>query len=278
VPGLKSIQHQYQVFLVDVWGVLHDGQGLYPFALECLEQLRINQNKVVIISNAARRHDAIIDELAKLGIDRSLYYGVASSGELAWRSMVRQETQTVRRKGYYLGPLRSRSLLDGLEVNWVEQMEDADFLLNAGAVEGNPKDTSGCEVLLNAAYQRDLPMLCANPDLVAVRGGKLGISAGAIAERYRQLGASQIEFYGKPFSAIYQLALDLLDNPNHRDVLAIGDAYATDIVGADNAGLDSYLIAAGIHQQDLDPLSSAAIERTAAGFPLPNYASEYFQW
>jgi ribonucleotide monophosphatase NagD (HAD superfamily) len=99
-------------------------------------------------------------------------------------------------------------------------------------------------------------MLCANPDLVA----------------------SQIEFYGKPFAAIYQLALDLLDNPKHEDVLAIGDAYATDIVGADNAGLDSHLIAAGIHHQNLNPLSSATIELTATGFPLPNYASEYFQW
>ncbi|MFT4606380.1 MAG: HAD superfamily hydrolase (TIGR01459 family) [Urechidicola sp.] len=278
LPGLKSIQHKYQAFLVDVWGVLHDGQDLYPYALDCLEQLRENQKKVVIISNAARRHDTIIEELVNLGIDRSLYHGVASSGELVWQSIQRQEIQTVRQKGYYLGPLRSRSLLDGLVVNWVEQLEDADFILNAGAIEGNSKDTSGYDVLLNTASQLDLPMICANPDMVAVRVGELGISAGAIAERYRQLGANQIEFYGKPFALIYQLALALLDNPYHEKVLAIGDAYATDIVGAGNMGLDSYLIAAGIHHQDLNPLSLAALELTAAGLPLPNYASEYFQW
>jgi ribonucleotide monophosphatase NagD (HAD superfamily) len=93
--------------------------------------------------------------------------------------------------------------LDGLVVNWVEQLDDADFILNAGALEGNPKDTSGYDILLNTAYQLDLPMICANPDMIAVRVGELGISAGAIAERYRQLGASQIEFYGKPFAPIY---------------------------------------------------------------------------
>jgi ribonucleotide monophosphatase NagD (HAD superfamily) len=158
------------------------------------------------------------------------------------------------------------------------QLENADFILNAGAIEGNPKDSSGYDVLLNTAYPLDLTMICANPDMIAVRVGELGISEGAIADRYRQLEASQIEFYGKPFFPIYQLPLALLGNTHHESVLSIGDAYATDIVGADNRGLDSYLIAADIHHLDLDPLSLAALELTAAGLPLTNYASEYFQW
>lgn len=157
-------------------------------------------------------------------------------------------------------------------------MEEADFLLNAGAVLGNPSDTSDYETLLNAAHQLELPMICANPDLVAIRAGKLGISAGTIAERYRQLGASQIQFFGKPFASIYQLALQLLDNPNLETALMVGDSYATDILGANNVGLDSCLIAAGIHQDDLTSLSSASVTQAARGFPSPTYASEYFQW
>lgn len=118
--GLESIQHQYQSFLVDVWGVLHDGKDLYPYVLACLRQLREMNKRVVIISNVARRHSAIIEELARLGIDQSLYHGVASSGELAWRSIRRREPLAVQQKGYYLGPVRSRSLLDGLAVSWVD--------------------------------------------------------------------------------------------------------------------------------------------------------------
>jgi ribonucleotide monophosphatase NagD (HAD superfamily) len=72
--------------------------------------------------------------------------------------------------------------------------------------------------------------------------------------------------------------LKLPDNPHHKDVLTIEDAYVTDIVGAENMGLDSYLITAGIHHQNLNPLSLSAIALTAEGLPLSNYASKYFQW
>jgi HAD superfamily hydrolase (TIGR01459 family) len=274
-PRLRVIQHQYQAFLIDAWGVLHDGQSLYPYALGCLEQLRRNHKKVVIISNAARRESAIVRELAKFGIDQDLYHGIASSGELAWHAIQKQYAQS---NGYYLGPIRSRGLLDGLNVSWVSQIEKADFLLNTGAIQGNPRDASACEPLLSIAAELDLPMVCANPDLVAIRGGELGISAGAIAERYRQLGASYIEYHGKPFDPVYQSALAMLEFPNQQKVLAIGDAFATDILGANNAGFDSWLIAAGIHRDELVPLNSESVSRAARRVALPSYASEYFQW
>ncbi|MFT5226661.1 MAG: HAD superfamily hydrolase (TIGR01459 family) [Polaribacter sp.] len=274
-PGLRVIQHQYQAFLIDAWGVLHDGQSLYPHALACLKQLRQNHKKVVIISNAARRESATVRELSKLGIDKNLYHGIASSGELAWHAIQKQYAE---RNGYYLGPIRSRGLLDGLNVNWVSQIEKADFLLNTGAAQGNPKDASASESLLSIAAELDLPMVCANPDLVAIRGGELGVSAGAIAERYRQLGASYIEYHGKPFDPVYQSALAMLEFPSQQQVLAIGDAFATDIIGASNAGFDSWLIAAGIHRDELVPLNPESVSRAARGTALPNYASEYFQW
>ena len=272
---MRVVQHQYQSFLIDAWGVLHDGRRLYPYALDCLEQLRRNHKKVVIISNAARRESAIVEELARLGIDQDLYHDIASSGELAWHAIQQQYSG---RTGYYLGPIRSRGLLDGLNVNWVSQIEESDFLLNTGAVQGNPKDASASEALLKIAIELDLPMICANPDLVAIRGGELGISAGAIAKRYRQLGANHIEYHGKPYDPVYQSALAMLEFPNQQQVLAIGDAFATDILGASNAGFDSWLIAAGIHRDELVPLNAESVSRTAREFALPNYASEYFQW
>ena len=218
----------------------------------------------------------MIHELQQVGIEPELYWAVLSSGELAWKSLHRNSFQNQR--GYYLGPPRSRGLLEGLNQAWVNDIESADFILNTGAPEGNPSTTIDSESLLKRAVKRDLPMICANPDLVAIRGGQAGISAGALAQRYEKLGASHIEYHGKPHTPIYQQALALLGDIPGSQVLAIGDAFQTDILGAQQAGLDSCLIAAGIHHDSLLPLSTESIQQTAPVGTLPSYACEYLTW
>lgn len=280
LPGLAAVQHQYEAFLIDAWGVLHDGKILYPHALECLTRLRKLEKKVIILSNAARRRDAIASELSQFGIDRSHYQDIVSSGELTWCAM-RDSIESgsfYGKCGYYLGPPRSRGLLAGLELNWQESIQSADFILNAGAPEGNPTNVSDCEALLKSAVKLGLPMICANPDRVAIRSGKAGISAGAIAERYRQLGAKVIEYHGKPYYPIYHSASKMLEDIKLHNILAVGDAFATDISGACHAGIDSWLIAGGIHHAKLKPLSIKSIEAVADSGPMPDYASEYLIW
>jgi len=256
--------------------VLHDGDKTYPYALDCLKNLQAHGKKVVILSNAARRCEVLVRELQSVGIMPELYQSVLSSGELAWKSLHGKSIHDQR--GYYLGPHRSRGLLEGLSLNWVDAIESADFILNTGAPVGNPSTTRDSEALLKAAVSRDLPMICANPDLVAIRGGQAGISAGALARRYEILGASQIEYHGKPYAPIYQQALTLLDKVPPSQVLAIGDAYDTDIRGGQNAGLDTCLIAAGIHREELLPLSIESLKFSTPIDILPDYACEYFSW
>jgi HAD superfamily hydrolase (TIGR01459 family) len=280
LPGLAAVQYLYDAYLIDAWGVLHDGKTLYPGALECLTQLRRLGKKVIILSNAARRRDAVASELNQIGIDHSLYQDIVSSGELAWCSMRERidKGSFFGKQGYYLGPVRSRGLLEGLELSWQDSIQHADFILNTGAPEGNPPDTAGCEGLLKTAVKLKLPMICANPDTVAIRGGQAGISAGAIAERYRQLGATVIEYHGKPHYPIYDSALSLLGDTSRNKILALGDAFATDILGARNAGIDSWLIAGGIHRRMLDPLSLESVSAAVGSEPIPDNASEYFAW
>lgn len=256
--------------------MLHDGQKAYPYALDCLKNLQALGKKVVILSNAARRCEAMVHELQSVGIMPDLYQSVLSSGELAWKSLHGQSFQG--KKGYYLGPPRSRGLLEDLELDWVDDIESADFILNTGAPEGNPSTTIDSEALLKTAVSRDLPMICANPDLVAIRGGQAGISAGALARRYKELGACQIEYHGKPHTPIYQHALTLLGSIPPSKVLAIGDAYETDIRGGQNAGLDTCLIAAGIHHETLLPLSIDSLQHSTPVDTKPNYACEYLSW
>ena len=256
--------------------MLHDGVAPYPHSIKSLEKLQEQHKSVVILSNAARRCEAMTEELKTVGIQPELYQSVISSGELAWKSLYNGHLQD--KQGFYLGPARSRGLLEGLNQMWIDDIESADFILNAGAPIGNPPTTADSDVLLKAAADRDLPMICANPDLVAIRGGLAGISAGALARRYQELGASQIEYHGKPHSPIYREALALLGDIQSPQVLAIGDAFDTDIRGAKNAGLDTCLIAAGIHHEVLLPLSIDSLQSSTSRDTLPDYVCEYLSW
>ncbi|MCP3688134.1 MAG: TIGR01459 family HAD-type hydrolase [Gammaproteobacteria bacterium] len=275
IDGLSTVHERYRGFLIDVWGVLHDGSSIYPQALECLRKLQQHDKKVIILSNAARRQDAMTEELHRHKILPEYYHAVLSSGELAWRAMSRGDLPW--KHGYYLGPARSRGIIEGLTLEWVDDIGRADFILNTGATSDNPPDTSDFEDLLTRAASIDIPMICANPDQTAIRDGTPGICAGALAQRYQQLGASQIIYFGKPHAPIYNEALSLLQLPA-RQVLAIGDAFATDIRGGQQAGLDTCLIAAGIHRDDLLPLSIESLQAVAPVDAMPDYLGKYLAW
>ncbi len=87
ISGLESIYDDYEIFLVDAWGVLHDGANCYPGVNHCLEQLAGQGKQVVVLSNAARRQEAISQELGRQGITRNMYRKVVSSGELTWQAL-----------------------------------------------------------------------------------------------------------------------------------------------------------------------------------------------
>ncbi len=252
-PNLAPLVEHYQAFLIDAWGVLHDGVSVYPGALACLRLLRELDKRIVIISNAARRADTLIAAMAPLGITAELFDHLVSSGEETWRALrLRQDPwhAALGRSCYYLGPQRSRGVLDGLDLLCVTDLAQADFILNTGA-EGDLGSVTRYETLLRQAASRRLPMLCANPDLVAVRGGRLGISAGAVAARYEELLPDGVRYHGKPHAAIYDVCFKLLDGIDRRRILAVGDALRTDIAGAVGAGIDSVLVAGGIHAHEL---------------------------
>ena len=40
-PGVKSLSTKFDYFIVDQWGVLHDGKTSYEGAIEALEGLRL---------------------------------------------------------------------------------------------------------------------------------------------------------------------------------------------------------------------------------------------
>ena len=105
-------------------------------------------------------------------------------------------------------------------------------------------------------------MVCANPDLVVIHDGKPALCAGALAEQYAAIGG-RVRWHGKPYPSVYDSCLGLLGIADRRRILAIGDSLRTDIAGAEGAGIDSLLIAGGVHAAEFSADGALDLDRIA---------------
>jgi HAD superfamily hydrolase (TIGR01459 family) len=251
---MSALAADYEGFILDLWGVVHDGVTAYPGVADCLSRLRGAGKRIVLLSNAPRRVGPIARAMAEMGIDPTLYDHIVSSGE-----EVHQELRTRRDPWYaalgpacyHIGPERDRSIRNGLELDCVDAVEAADFVLNTGPSEDDETVVDYEDVLM-AAARRSLPMVCANPDVEVIRGGRRIICAGALAARYEELGG-EVRYHGKPYPSVYHHCFELLGASDRRRVLAVGDSLRTDIAGADAVGIDSVLVTGGLHAEEMKP-------------------------
>jgi HAD superfamily hydrolase (TIGR01459 family) len=261
LTGFASLASRYDGFIIDLWGVIHDGVTPYAGAVDCLQRLQAAGKPAVLLSNAPRRSAVAQEGMRSMGIADDLYTAILTSGEAA-HIMLRDRTDpwfaSLGRRVYHLGPDRDRNVIDDLPFEAVTDPADADWMLNTGPDDhSNPTDLGEYETILQACAASRLPMLCANPDLEVIRGGRRVICAGTLALRYQALGGD-VRSIGKPDPAIYGPVLKMLGVEPGR-VLAVGDALRTDIAGATAASLDSCWVLGGIHHgADFDPIAAAA--------------------
>jgi HAD superfamily hydrolase (TIGR01459 family) len=239
MSALDALDARYRLILCDLWGCVHDGVHLYPGAAERLRQWKGEGRTVVLITNAPRTVEAVSEQLARIGLPRDAWDAIATSGE-AGIAALRKLGQAVG----FIGTKGDRAILEG---KGVEFSEDADFanLACTGLEEGRP-DPDEYRQQLRELADRSILFHCLNPDRVVVRGGVREACAGALADIYESLGG-KVEWYGKPYPAIYRHALTLGGNPPSGAVLAIGDSLKTDVLGAARMGFDCVFVAGGIH-------------------------------
>jgi HAD superfamily hydrolase (TIGR01459 family) len=253
VPGLSALAPAYKAVLCDVWGVLHNGVAAFPKACEALQRYRAETGgKVVLITNAPRPSPPILEQLARLGVPRDAFDAVVTSGDVTRAQLQAHSDVPVM----HIGPDRDHSLFAGLELTLTDEA-GAGQVVCTGLVDDERETPEDYRALLERMVARDLPLLCANPDIVVERGTTLIWCAGAIARLYEDLGG-RVTILGKPHAPIYEAALarvaELAGAPVAKtDILAVGDGLPTDIRGAVANEIDVLFITGGIHGADFGP-------------------------
>ena len=236
---LSEIFHSYDTYIIDLWGVMHNGISLNPKAIEVVENLSENSKKIVFLSNAPRPSSKVVEFLRRMKMGEKFLSKVITSGEAAMHAINQNK---FGKKFYHLGPSRDQSIFEKLSKNRTS-LDGCDFILCTGLFEEHEKDLNYYKDLLKDHISKKF--ICTNPDLIVHRGNIEELCAGAVAKTFETLGGKVI-YYGKPYKEIYEMCFNLGEK-----VLAIGDNLRTDIKGANNLNLDSLFIYNGVHRNEI---------------------------
>ncbi|MEI9994513.1 MAG: TIGR01459 family HAD-type hydrolase [Rhizomicrobium sp.] len=248
----SDIAQDYDALICDVWGVLHNGVAAFAPACAALKAFRETRGRVILLSNAPRPASDIESQFERFGVPLDCYDTIVTSGGAAREDLARRAA----RGGVamlHLGPARDHGVFDGLGVDLVD-LAQAEIVLCTGPYNDDVEGPDDYKAMLADLKARDLAMLCANPDLVVQRGGKLVYCAGSLAKAYEAIGG-KVVYYGKPHGPIYDHVRAVAGGA--RRMLCIGDGLKTDVKGANAAGFDALFIADGIHGEDVREFTPA---------------------
>jgi HAD superfamily hydrolase (TIGR01459 family) len=248
ISSLEDVSKAYSAILCDVWGVVHNGERHFPVAASALARAREAEIPVVLITNSPRRSADVVAQMNAIGVPPGAYDRVVTSGDVT-RDLIAEGP----RKIFHIGADRDFTLYEGLDVELVEEFE-ASGVVCTGLFDDEAEKPEDYTELLLRLRARNLPFICANPDIVVERGERIIWCAGALARDYAQLGGRTL-IAGKPYAPIYNLAMkevaEILGRPVERaQVLAIGDGMMTDVKGATDNGFDVLYVSGGIHARD----------------------------
>ena len=239
--GLRSILADYDVFYIDLWGVIHDGIKLHTNAIQALEEISKAKKNYVLLTNAPRPNKTVKRFLEKMGMNEKIREKVYSSGEAALSYL---KKNYLNKKFYHVGPVRDFDLFVEFENNKEKNINESSYLLCTGLFEDRDEDLNYYKELFKGNLGKK--MICTNPDLIVDRGSKRELCAGSVALVFEKMGGEVI-YFGKPYPEVYNQSID---NKNKK-ALSIGDNLNTDIKGANFLNYDSLLISNGVHKNEI---------------------------
>lgn len=276
IKDLAALLDRHDIFLIDQFGVLHDGNSAYPGAIDALVQLKSAGKSVVLLSNSGRRSGPNEERLLGLGFKPGSWDLFVSSGEVAWRMFAGLDGEKRMAPGtkcLLLSRDNDHSAIEGLDFDLVADGRDADLVILSGS-QGDQLTLGDYRELMKPAAARRVPCICTNPDKIMLTKSGPRFGAGRIAELYEELGGG-VTWIGKPFPDIYRAVLETLGQPDNSRIVGIGDSVEHDIAGAKAAGISSALVCSGI-LADLsrDELNDVFLRHQA----VPDYIMPVFLW
>ena len=239
--GLRSIAENYDIFYIDLWGVIHNGINLHKKAIKALEEISKAKKQYVLLTNAPRPNETVKSFLKKMGMNKEIREKVYSSGEAALNYL---RKNSLEEKFYHVGPPRDFDLFLDFKRNKTNDIKESSYLLCTGLFEEQGVDLNYYNELFKDHINKK--MICTNPDLIVDRGEKRELCAGSVALIFEKMGGEVI-YFGKPFPEVYNQAI----NNQGKRVLSIGDNLNTDIKGANLLNFNSLIISNGVHRNEI---------------------------
>ncbi len=264
--GFCSIVDKYQLFYIDLWGVIHNGISLHKEAIRVLKEISRKGKDYILLTNAPRPNEVVKSFLEKMGMEKKIREHVFTSGQ-ASLDYLRNNLST--KKFYHVGPPRDFDLFNDFIKNKSENIEISDYILCTGLFEKFDKDLNYYKKLFEKNLNKE--MVCTNPDLIVDRGNNRELCAGSVAMVFEKMGG-KVTYFGKPYPEIYNLSID----NKGKKILSVGDNLNTDIKGANLLNYDSLIISNGIHKKEIE---NKGIEETARSYEtICNYIQSELKW
>ena len=264
--GLSSIIDDYQLFYVDLWGVVHNGVSLHKEAIKALNELTKKKKDFILLTNAPRPNHSVKSFLERLGMEKKIRDHVFTSGEAALNYL---KKNFLNETFYHIGPPRDFDLFNDFKKNKSDNIEKCDYLLCTGLFDDHEDDLKYYKNLFEKNLEKK--MICTNPDLIVDRGNKREFCAGSVAMVFEKMGG-KVVYFGKPYPEVYNQSID---NKNKK-ILSIGDNLNTDIKGANLLNYDSLIISNGIHKNEIE---EKGIEKVSKSYEaICNYIQSELKW
>ena len=266
IAGLRSIASNYDLFYIDLWGVIHNGIKLHVQAINALNELLKIRKDFILLTNAPRPTHVVNKQLEKMGMEKKLRDHVFTSGQAALVYLKKTYTAQLF---YHIGPPKDFDLFEDFKDYKSNEIEKSEYLLCTGLFDEQFEDLNYYKALLEKHVKKK--MICTNPDLIVDKGSKREMCAGSVAMIFEKIGGEVI-YFGKPYPEVYNQSID---NTNKR-TLSIGDNLDTDIKGANLLSFDSLLISNGVHRNEI---KNKGINETSTQYEtIVNYIQSDLKW
>ena len=264
--GLSSIVDDYQLFYIDLWGVVHNGISLHKEAIKALKEITKKNKDFILLTNAPRPNSSVKFFLEKLGMEKEIRDHVFTSGEAALNYLKKNLLDNFF---FHIGSPRDFDLFKDFEKMKSDKIENSEYILCTGLLDDHEVNLQYYSELFEKNLEKK--MICTNPDLIVDRGNTRELCAGSVAMVFEKMGG-EVVYFGKPYPEVYNQSIDNKD----KKILSIGDNLNTDIKGANILNFDSLIISNGIHKNEIEEKGIEIISKSYE--TICNYIQSDLKW